>query len=146
MIGKYLQDEVYDPHEIKGSFLSNRLLYTPIPKKYIFKKITLDNYDGLIYPWEHVQNMYRNLELVIQDSDAKCKTFLTTFRGSTWAWYNNLKPNSIMGFNDLCAKLISWFSTSILAKRSFMKLFSVTHSRRNPPGHIWRGSTKKYWS
>jgi hypothetical protein len=41
------------------------------------------------------------------------------------AWYNNLEPNSIEGFSDLCAKLVARFSTSIPTKKTFTKLFSV---------------------
>jgi hypothetical protein len=104
-------------HEIKGSPLSRRVAY-PHPKKYVSIKMTLDNYDGLVDPREHVQNMRSNLVLVIQDSNAICKILPTTFRGSAPAWYNNLKPRFVMGFYDLYAKLVSQFSTSKLTKRS----------------------------
>jgi hypothetical protein len=82
MTDKYFQDEVYNPHKIKGSPLSRRVAH-PHPKKYISIKMTLDNYVGLVDPREYVQNMRSNLVLVIQDSDATCKILPTTFRGST---------------------------------------------------------------
>ena len=40
-------------------------------------------------------------------------------------WYNNLKPNSIEGFNDLWAKLVARFSTNIPVKKNSTKFFSV---------------------
>lgn len=42
--------------------------------------MNLNNYDGLTdLPEYDVQNMHRNLELVIQDDDAMCKMLSTTF-------------------------------------------------------------------
>jgi hypothetical protein len=42
----------------------------------------LDNYDGLVDPREHVQNVRKNFKLVIQDGDAMYKILLMTFKGS----------------------------------------------------------------
>jgi hypothetical protein len=42
------------PHYMKDSFLSKCVLNTRIPKKYIASKMTLDNYNRLTYPKEHV--------------------------------------------------------------------------------------------
>jgi hypothetical protein len=87
--------------------------------------MSLDNYDGLADPRKNVQNMRCSLKLIIQDHDSMCKIFPSTFRGSARAWYNNLEPNSIEGFNDLCEKLVACFSTSIPAKRTSIELFGV---------------------
>jgi len=57
-----------------------------------------------------------------------CKIFPTTFKKSIQVWYNNLGMGSIMGFNDLCAKFMPWFSTSIPVMRSFKELFGITQS------------------
>jgi hypothetical protein len=65
LAGKYIQDEAYDHHKINGLPLSRWVLHTLISMKYISKNMTLDNYDGLTDPWEHVQNMHNSLELVI---------------------------------------------------------------------------------
>ena len=88
-------------------------------------KMSLDNYDGLTDPREHVQNVHSSLESIIQDSDSMCMIFPTTFKGSVRAWYNNLKPNYIEGFSNPHTKLVAHFSTSITAKKNFKKLFSV---------------------
>jgi hypothetical protein len=54
-----------------------------------------------------------------------CNIFPTIFRGSARAWYNNLEPNSIVGFIDLCAKLVARFGTNIPRKKAFTQLFNV---------------------
>jgi hypothetical protein len=54
------------------------------------------------------------------------KIFPTTFRDLVRAWYNNMKLGSIASFSDLCAKLVTRFSTDILAKKSSTELFGIT--------------------
>jgi hypothetical protein len=85
--------------------------------------MSLDNYASLVDPREHVRS---SLRLVTEKSNAMCKILPITFKGLTRAWYNNLKPGSIAGFIDLCAKLVTCFSISIPAKQSSMKFFRVT--------------------
>lgn len=54
-----------------------------------------------------------------------CKIFPVTFKEFACAWYNNLEPNFIEGFSDLCAKLIACFSTNIpKKKKNSIELFS----------------------
>jgi hypothetical protein len=48
------QNETSSTHKIKEYLLSKRVLYTHMIKGYISIKITLDNYDDLINPSEHV--------------------------------------------------------------------------------------------
>jgi len=115
---RYFYDVAHCTQEIKGSLLSKQVLGTHVLKDYISKKMTLDNYDELANPWEHIQNMHSNLELVIQDIYGMCKILLMTFRWSTRAWYNNLKPDSITGFKDIYTKLVLHFSINIPAKKS----------------------------
>jgi hypothetical protein len=105
------------------------VLNTCTPKDYIATKMTLDNYNRLTNPREHVQNVHNSLELVIQDNHAMCKILLTTFRGSVRAWYNNLEPGSVSSFSDLYAKLVTHFNTSILAKKSSTKLFGINQAK-----------------
>lgn len=58
-----------------------------------------------------------------------CKILLTTIRELAQAWYNNIELGFILGFNNLSAKLLSWFSTNIPAKRSSAEHFGVTQSK-----------------
>lgn len=79
--------------------------------------MTLDNYDDLVDPREHVQNIQSNLELVIKDSYVMCKILLETFISLVCAWYNTLELGSITSFGELCTKLVVCFITSILTKK-----------------------------
>ena len=123
---EFIQKDVYNPYKIRDSYLSKCLLKTWIPRDYIAIKITLDNYDGLTDPREHVENIRNTVELIIHDNHFICKILLTTFRGSVRAWYNNPKSDLVISFNNLCIKLVACFSTSILARNSSTELFGIT--------------------
>jgi len=101
------------------------VLNTHIRIDYIPTQITLNNYDGLTDPKEHIQNVRSSLELVIQDNHNMWKILLMTFKGAVRAWYNNMESGSIANFNDLYIKLVGHFSTSITAKESFNELFGI---------------------
>jgi hypothetical protein len=116
-IREYMHEDVYTPHHIQDSLLSRWVLHTRIPKDYISTKMTLDNYNDLVDPREHVQNIQSNLELVIEDSYAMYKILLTTFIRSVRAWYNSLELGSITSFGELCTKLVVCFITSIPSKK-----------------------------
>lgn len=93
------------------------MLHTHLTNDFVTAKANLYNYDGLTSHKEHVQNVSGILELVTIESDAICKIFPTASHRSTRAWYHSFKTSSILGLYDLCVKLISYFSTSILAKK-----------------------------
>jgi hypothetical protein len=86
----------------------------------------LDNYDGLTNPRKHMQNVRSVIKFMTQKSAAICKNFPVTFRGSPKVWYHSLELSSILGLHDLYIKLISYFSTNILIKKSMTKLFTIT--------------------
>jgi hypothetical protein len=77
---KHTQRNVYKPYQWRVSPLFKCMLSTRLPEDYVFMKTSLNNYDGLANPKEHVQNMHNNLELIFQDCDSICKIFHTTFR------------------------------------------------------------------
>lgn len=96
-----------------------------LSKDCVSAKANLDNNNGLINPREHVQNFIRILELVKKKSDVRCKIPPIIFHGYAQLWYHNLKHNSILDHHDLCVKLMSYFSTSMLAKKSMNRLFTI---------------------
>jgi len=69
-------------YQVEDSSLSKRVLEAKVPMEYLSAKMSLDKYDGLIDPREHIQNVRGNLELVIHDNDVMCKILPTTFRGN----------------------------------------------------------------
>ena len=115
---KNTHEKVYSPYQWRASSLSKHILSTRLHEYYISMKMSLDNYDDLVDLRKHVQNIHSSLELIIQYRDSIYKKLPTIFRGSTYAWYNNLKPNSIEGFNDLWAKVVACFNTNMPTKKT----------------------------
>jgi len=52
-------------------------------------------------------------------------------------WYNNLKPNSIEGFNDLWAKLVARFSTNIPVKKTPQSFLVLSNKRESIRRYIF---------
>jgi len=85
---EHIQGNVYSPQQWRFSPLSKHILKNGPSKNYFSMNMNLDNYDSLADPREHMQNIRSSLDLIIQDHDSMCKIFLSTFKGSTRAWYN----------------------------------------------------------
>ena len=66
------------------------------------------------------------MKLVKTESDSICKIFPINFYGCARAWYHSLKPDFILGINDLYVKLISHFDSNIPIKKSVIEIFVVT--------------------
>jgi len=66
---KHTHENVYSPYQWRVYSLSKRILSTRLPKYYISMKTSLDNYDGLVDPRKHVQNVHSSLDLIIQYRD-----------------------------------------------------------------------------
>ena len=116
--------------------MSKHILNTRILKDYFSMNISLENYDGLTNPREHVKNIHSSLELIIQDHDSMCKLFPTTFKRFGCAWNNNLKPNSIEGFNYLYVKLVARFNTGIPSNKPLQSFLVLPNKRASLPVHI----------
>lgn len=97
------------------SSLCYRVFYTQLSKDRLYKT-NLDNYERLIYPLEHIQNIRSLLELITQDIDVMCKVLLIALCEFAHVWYHSLEPSFILQFHDLSSNLISHFNTSIPVK------------------------------
>jgi hypothetical protein len=124
------------------------MLHTHLTNDSVTAKANLYNYDGLTNYKEHVKNVKGILELVIIESNAICKIFPTAFHGSTRVWYHSFKTSSILGLYDQCVKLISYFSTSIPAKKFttfFKPLFLICFFKFIPNYFGWLGILHCYF-
>lgn len=113
-------------HQVGESLLCHRILHTWLFKDYVIIKPTLENYEGLTYIQEHIENIKSILELVIQDDDVMSKVLPTMVCRFAQVWYHNLESSFFLHFQDLSSKLISLSNTRILAKKSITKFFTVT--------------------
>jgi hypothetical protein len=98
------------------------LLYTHVTKDCVIFKANLENYDGLIDPKGHVQNIISILKLVTTKSDDICKISLQLFLDLLGCGIIALN----LGLQENYMKLVFYFSTNSLFKKSTTKLFVIT--------------------
>ncbi|GAU32257.1 hypothetical protein TSUD_53840 [Trifolium subterraneum] len=107
----HLLTEIIDHHRgtVKQLLVENHGHSSPTR---IGKIPSLDKYDGITDPDEHIQTVetaldYRNLRGAI-----KCKLFpLSLIRGAS-TWWRNLPPGSIDSLEELCRMFTTHFTTS----------------------------------
>lgn len=68
---------------------------------------TLEAYDGMENPREHVLNYKTFMELQTHFDALICKVFPTTLMRLAWAWFNNLESGSIRNYVDLANEFIA---------------------------------------
>jgi len=105
--------------------LCHWVLHTHLSKECFLVKTNLNNYDGIIYPRKHIQNIRRILDLLTQKSDVMWKVLLMIFYRSARVWYHSFEPDFIFGLYDLYIKLISYINTSISTEENMINHFYI---------------------
>jgi hypothetical protein len=70
-------------HQVKDSLLCHWMVHIYLSIDCDFMKTNLNNYNGIIKPRKHMQNMWSIPELVTQDIDVMYIILMTTLRGYT---------------------------------------------------------------
>ena len=65
----------------------------PLPSK--FKMPTLDSYDEMRDPYDHIVTFKTTMHLQGVLDEIMCIAFPTTLKGSAWVWFNKISPNTI---------------------------------------------------
>ena len=68
----------------------------PLPSK--FKMHTLDLYDGMRDPHDHIAMLNMNMHIQGVPDEIMCKVFPTTLKGPAKVWFGKLPPNTITLF------------------------------------------------
>ena len=68
----------------------------PLPSK--FKMHTLDSYDGMRDPYDHIAMLNTNMHIQGVPDEIMCKVFPTTLKGPAKVWFGKLPPNTITLF------------------------------------------------
>lgn len=67
-----------------------------LPSK--FKMPTLDSYDGMRDPCDHIATFKTTMHLQGVLDEIMCRTFPTTLKGPARVWFGKLPPNTITSF------------------------------------------------
>ena len=66
----------------------------PLPPK--FKMPSLDSYDGMRDPFDHIVTFKTTMHLQGVPNEIMCRTFPTTLKGPARVWFNKIPPNTKM--------------------------------------------------
>ena len=70
----------------------------PLPSK--FKMPTLDLYDGMYDPCDHIATFKTTMHLQGVPNEIMCRAFPTTLKGLAKVWFGKLPPNTITSFQE----------------------------------------------
>ncbi|XP_065634648.1 uncharacterized protein LOC136069739 [Quercus suber] len=79
----------------------------PLPPK--FKMPSLDSYDGMRDPFDHIATFKTTMHLQGAPDEIMCRAFPTTFKGSARVWFSKIPPNSISSFKELSKLFVNNF-------------------------------------
>ena len=79
-----------------GPPLSAFITSHPLPSK--LKMPTLDSYDGMRDPCNHIATFKTTMHLQGVLDEIMCKVFPTTLKGLARVWFGKLPPNTITSF------------------------------------------------
>ena len=94
----------------------------PLPSK--FKMPTLDSYDGMRDPCDHIATVKTTMHLLGVLDEIMCKTFPTTLKGRTRVWFGKLPPNTITSFQELSKLFVNNFVGGQMHKCSSSSLLN----------------------
>ena len=95
----------------------------PLPHK--FRKLHIDNYDGVKNPLNHLETFKTLMHLQGVADEIMCRFFPTTLKGAARIWFSRLAPNSVSTFKELSAQFIAHFIGGYRYKKSTACLMSI---------------------
>ena len=79
----------------------------PLPPK--FKMPSLDSYDGMGDPFDHIATFKTTMHLQGVSDEIMCRAFPTTLKGPARLWFSKIPPNSVSSFEELSKLFINNF-------------------------------------
>ena len=95
----------------------------PLPSK--FKMPSLDLYDGMCYPCDHIATFKTTMHLQEVLDEIMCKAFSITLKGLAWVWFSNIPPNIVSPFKELSKLFVNNFIGGQRHKRSSFSLLII---------------------
>ena len=109
-------------HKTNSPFIAS-ITSHPLPSK--FKMPTLDSYDRIRDPCNHIA-MFKTTMLLQGVSDKIiCRAFPTTLKGLARVWFSKLPPNTITSFQELSKLFVNNFVEGQSYKHSSSSLLNI---------------------
>ena len=92
--------------QTESPFIPEVLNY-PLPAK--FRMPQVETFDGVKDLVDHLNTYKNQMELHGYPDPVRCRTFATTLKGPTMAWFNRIPPSTISSFRELSIAFVSHF-------------------------------------
>ena len=91
-------------HRMDSPFMAS-INSHPLPSK--FKMSSLDSYDGMRNPCDHIATFNTTMHLQGVQNEIICRAFPTTLKGPARVWFNKIPPNTVGSFKEVsCLSII----------------------------------------
>ena len=90
-----------------------------------FKMPSLDSYDGMRDPFDHIATFKTTMHLQGVPDEILCRAFLTTLKGPARVWFSKIPPNSVSSFEELSKLFVNNFIGRQRYKRSSSSLLTI---------------------
>ena len=95
----------------------------PLPPK--FKMPSLDSYDGMRDPFDHIATFKTTMHLQGVPDEIMCSAFPTTLKGPAQVWFSKIPPNLVSSFEKLSKLFVNNFIGGQRHKRSSSNLLTI---------------------
>ena len=95
----------------------------PLPPK--FKMPSLDSYDGMRDPFDHIATFKTTMHLQGVPNEIMCRAFPTTLKGPIRVWFSKIPPNTESSFEELSKLFVNNFIRGQRHKRFSSSLLTI---------------------
>ena len=95
----------------------------PQPSK--FKIPSLDSYDGMRNPFDHIATFKTMMYLQGVPNEIMCRVFPTTLKGPAQVWFSKIPPSIVSSFEELSKIFVNNFIEGQRHKRSLSNLLTI---------------------
>ncbi|XP_030963924.1 uncharacterized protein LOC115985094 [Quercus lobata] len=95
----------------------------PLPPK--FKMPSLDSYDGMRDPFDHIATFKTTMHLQGVPDEIMCRAFPTILKEPTRVWFNKIPPNTVSSFEELSKLFVNNFIGGQRHKHSSSSLLTI---------------------
>ena len=95
----------------------------PLPPK--FKMPSLDSYDGMRDPFDHIATFKTTMHLQGVPDEIMCRAFPTTLKGPARVWFSKIPPSTVTSFEELSKLFVNNFTGGLRHKHSSSSLLTI---------------------
>ena len=113
-------------HRTDSPFMASINSHPLLPK---FKMPSLDSYDGMRDPFDHIATFKTTMHLQGVPDEIMCKAFPTTLKGLAQEWFSKIPLNNVGSFEELSKLFVNNFIRGQRHKHSSSILLTITQGK-----------------